>query len=501
MPMTASYKFNFNLYFSIVLVVLVAHFLLNFFASPYVLFSYILLSGIVFFGVTFYDLNKSLFLILIYFLIEGQGRVVTGYNPFARVAFDLVMLLVILSHVVRTRRLVPLSNLPHPISLLIICHLLIFTLSLFNPSGVGAWLSLPMAKVYVFPLLVFLMFLDSSIDFDSLEFKRAVYGLLLCIILIGIISLQQFQQGMPMMNKISEYYSSVGHLERFKLYSFRPFGTSHAAGGPSAYLYLTLGMLFLVPLPRWLLAMAIGLSIVVLILCQVRSSMILYGVMCISFLAINFLSSSSKVRDFLRGLFLMSLFGTLIFITFSLISTNKDQKHMDLIVNRSLSIFEKKTFKESRQGFDVIFREATKILQNHPFGFGPGRTYPVTTSMAEEIEKDPVYDSNYTWNYDNLWYTLIIEFGYGAIFYCLLILAMPLYLISMAVSVFRVKKINSEFKILFISGLTVSLITLANWGGIGIPYNPVSFMFWFWSAAGFRTFWKFKKSFSPRTMP
>ena len=156
-----------------------------------------------------------------------------------------------------------------------------------------------------------------------------------------------------------------------------------------------------------------------------------------------------------------------------------------MTIDRFSSVFETDTFHNSRLGFNDVSKIVIEKVIENPFGLGPGRTHAVTELMGKTIDQDPVYNLDYSWNFDNLWATIALEFGICGIFYAGIILSMPFYLFSMALSAFRRKK-NEHFKIIAISFVTIFIIVLANWGGVGIPYNPVSFMFWFWCAVGFQ---------------
>ena len=483
----SSFRLNFNIIYFVTVIFLLIHMGLNYFASPYVLQTYILLSGLVLFGVVFCDIKDSLSLVFIHFFIEGQGRVVFGYNPLARIMFDLIVCVYILLHVIRNKRIFPENRLPAFLNFLILGHFIVFFLSLFNNKGVGFWISFPMIKVYILPFIVFFIFLDTELDYDSKSFNRLTKTILWLIILNGVLCLKQFNENSPMMVAISPYYNEIGKLQSFTKLTFRPYGTSFIPGGISTYLYLTLGLIFLRSSSWFLFILGTALSISTLILCQVRTAMIQYGVLYFAFALFNLRFREKTLKKGLGIVAVTVLLGGILFGLISVIKENSNQKLVNLTLGRATTIFDKETMSKSRLGFVDISRIILEKIQENPFGLGPGRTHAITEQMGLAIDSDPVYNLDYSWNFDNLWATIAIEFGLAGIFYAALILAMPLTLFSMAFSAFRRKRIQ-ELRVLFIASCTVSIIVLANWGGVGIPYNPVSFMFWFWCALGFRAY-------------
>lgn len=480
------FKFRFDRLYHLTLFVLCLYFGANLLGSPMVTPLYLLISVFVLVGVVLCDLEDSLTLIFIYFFIEGQGRVVLGYHPLSRIIFDLIVSVCVLLHFIRTKKLFPSRGLPKPFMVLFFCHLCVFTVSLFNVKGVGPYLGLPMIKIYVLPFILFFFIYDRSFDFESKAMKRVVQTILLLVIANGVISIVQYQGNSPFMVNISSYYGTIGKFSNFTKTQFRPFGTTYIPGGISTYLYLTLGMFFLAPRSVIMMVLAVSLSIITLVLCQVRTALIQYVLLLVVFLFIQLKTTKLSAKVISRFLGVLLLFGISLSGLMYQISTG-NSKQVDNTFSRTLTVFDKDTLSRARLGPSDIIRIILYNLEENPFGLGPGRTNPVTKEMGEAIDNDPVYNLDFSWNYDNLWVTIVIDFGFGAIFYALMILSMPWYLLSMSFTLLRRKKMK-ELKVLLIATTTVTLIVLANWGGVGIPYNPVSFMFWFWCAIGFRAY-------------
>ncbi|MBC7430420.1 MAG: hypothetical protein H7336_17530 [Bacteriovorax sp.] len=467
------------------MILVVVYFIFNYLGSPYVLQTYVAITAIVTVGAVIFEYEDTLVLIFVHFFIEGQGRVVFGYNPLARIMFDLIIVIFIAKYIIKNKKIFPEKNFPNLLRFFILAHFIVFTISLFNVKGAGVWVNIPMIKVYILPFLTFFIMLDSPLDFSSKAFRRLVLTVSVLTIGNGIISAYQYTQNTPLILSISTHYGEILRFNSFTKFTFRPYGTTYAAGGISTYLPLTLGLFFLAPISSVEFLLVIASSIVMLVLCQVRTAMIQYVLMFTQFSYIylrasklNFKSSMTMVAAFIAFFFILQG-------TYSFLSQGVEQRFVDMTLGRFTTIFETKTYEKSRLGVSDLTRAVIDKVSENPIGLGPGRTHAVTELMGQTIDNDPVYNLDYSWSYDNLWATIALEFGVAGIFYAGIIILMPCYLFSMMVNAFRRKK-KQHFKVIAIAFITVFTIVLANWGGVGIPYNPVSFMFWFWCAMGFQ---------------
>ncbi|MFZ4713413.1 MAG: O-antigen ligase family protein [Bacteriovoracaceae bacterium] len=383
----------------------------------------------------------------------------------------------------------PLQRLPGLLKVLILGHFIYFVVSLFNAKGIGVWLNLPMIKVYIFPFLIFFLFIEDMLDVNSKDFRRMVMTICILVIINGILSIQQFQGNTPFMLKMSQHYGNIGKLGNFTKLTFRPYGTTYVPGGITTYLYLVLGVFFLCPPQTLIFMIMIALSLYTVVICQVRTAIIQYIALFLSFSFIYLRYTKIESKKLITYICLAPVMIGILYGIFQLQTQNIDKKLMDNTLERFSTIFESKTFEKSRLGYDDIAKIILKELDENPLGLGPGRTHAVTVAMAEAIESDPIYNLNYSWNYDNLWVTIIFDFGWGGIFYASILILMPIYLLSMCVDTFRRRKMEA-FKKLLIAFITIAIIDLSNWGGVGIPYNPVSFMYWFWCAVGFQAYYQ-----------
>ena len=146
--------------------------------------------------------------------------------------------------------------------------------------------------------------------------------------------------------------------------------------------------------------------------------------------------------------------------------------------------------KSQRATPDKFYKTLVEKLSRTPFGLGPARTGAANSMFVDKIKKDLEYDMSYSWTLDNLFISLAIDFGWGMIFYSLLIIGLPLYLLWNCAYLYFKHGLSSS--IAYSSSVTSFVILLSNWGAIAIPYNPVSFFFWFFSASALYEFNRMK---------
>jgi hypothetical protein len=161
-------------------------------------------------------------------------------------------------------------------------------------------------------------------------------------------------------------------------------------------------------------------------------------------------------------------------------------KNLEYAIARTASLGDSKSVSSSRISYDSLGTILETKLSIYPLGVGPGMTGAASSINSEFLNNDPVITTNYVWTHDNLIVALIIEFGYGAIFYIILILLIPIYFTQELIKLYK-KKNEEKFRITLVCTSMLFVIIIGNWGANGIPYNPESFFFWFFSALGFCT--------------
>jgi hypothetical protein len=134
-------------------------------------------------------------------------------------------------------------------------------------------------------------------------------------------------------------------------------------------------------------------------------------------------------------------------------------------------------FQSKRVTPSLALKVVAERLMSFPIGIGPG----LTGAASSVMDRDPIYDREVFWGYDNLFLSLVIEFGVGAIFYVGLVLSA---FVSTARAAWRARLRGDAFaaRVGGVALAQMGVILLGNWGAIGLPYNPESYFYWFWAA-------------------
>lgn len=460
-------------------------FALNFAGTPALKYLFLGYTAFVFIAVLASEFETALKVILCFCFLEGQGRILWDYHPFFRLAFDLLVILAVVKTYVSKRKIETLGWLPTPLLGLVALHFFWYVVEIFNPDSIGYLAPLAATKIYIFPLIFFMMLRQNRDSFGERDLGSLCAVVLSLITLESLLSLYQLQGLDEFMLSISPSYSAAMKGDVFTNLDFRPFGTTYLPGAVSIYLFLTTGFLFLkkdfskkyVTLLLFVIAL-IGLT---LLLSQVRSATLKFAVVLVGSVAAYFFTSPRTKLEKVVSLGHLTLASAAVIggLAFLLQSANVIDVTRGLDRWRTVTSYEK--FKSGRAGPEIALLALHQRLKTFPLGIGPGLTGAASSVSRESMDRDPVYDRNTFWGYDNLFLSLVVEFGYGFIFYTLLILAIPLLIFKRFVQVHR-QGLIYEARVTLVAFVQTSVIVLGNWGAIGLPYNPESFFFWLWTA-------------------
>lgn len=459
-------------------------FSLNFLALPQLKFVYLCYIVFAFTTAALMDLKTSLLIILTFSFLEGQGRILWNYHPFVRIAFDLLVATALIHSLVVRRELNTLKSLPRIVLLFMVLHFIWYLVEMFNPNAVSIFSAIAATKIYLFPILLFLVLRNSPDAFEESNLSKLVTLLFVIIVLESILSLYQGQKLESSLLSISSNYQTA-IKDIFVSKDFRPFGTAFLPGVIAVYLFLTTGFLFLkkeMSRKRMLLILLTCALVALTILsAQVRSALVKYIVILLgclfSLLICSPLSMDKKIirmGQFIIALIIVGLTGYYLAAEHKIIN-------LDSAIGRWKTVTSYEKFKSGRAGPEMAFTILKLRLSEFPIGLGPGVTGAASSVSREAMDRDPIYNRNTFWGYDNLFLSLVVEFGYGSIFYILLILSLPLVVLKRGWRTLRAGK-NYEARVCLIAFFQISVIILGNWGAIGLPYNPESFFFWFWGA-------------------
>lgn len=417
--------------------------------------------------------------------VEGQARVLWNYHPAFRLAFDIVVAIALVHTFVVARGINFKELLALPLRLLALLHLTWYLVEFANPANVGTLAPLAATKIYVFPLLVFLMFRANTAVFTSDWVEGIARGAVALTVAEGALAIFQMQQGEAHMLRISGHYLAAMKTDVFIGKDFRPFGTTFLPGVVSVYLFLAAGFLLLrrrfdVKALVWVFVVVVFVSLTMLG-SQVRSAMVKYALVLAS--AGVALMWASPVRTSRKLIYLVGVAVVLgVLAPLALSRLEKiELAGLEAGVGRWQDIQSVEDFQSKRVTPALALKVVWERLQRFPIGIGPGLTGAASSVSRDVMDRDPVYDKETFWGYDNLFLSLVIEFGYGAVFYLGLIFAV---LWEVARAAHRARKEGDAFRtrVAVVACCQMAVVLLGNWGAIGLPYNPESFFFWFWAA-------------------
>lgn len=460
-------------------------FLFNFFGSPILKPLHLAYATFMLAACLVCDLRTSLHLVLGLCFVEGQGRIVWEYHPFFRLSFDIVLGVIFLRNLAQRQKITVVGVLPPGMLALLFFHLLWYTVEILNPSSLSSLAVIAASKIYVFPFVVFLLFRSNADVFDEELLRKLASFVIILVLLECALGFYQLMNLESLMLQISPRYRVAMKDYMFTGSNFRPFGTMAIPGAIASYLYLTSGFLFLrrrfTKRYTMLIAFVVLAASLTLFGTQVRSAMLKFGLIVLMSALGMVLTLERPLAQKLRIMALVgivfSLFGMLVLF----LVIDNPFVNLSTGLNRWKEIESYEDFKARRPGPTLALQFAIDRLVEHPIGIGPGHTGAASSVVADQIASDPIYPRVTFWGLDNLFLSLITEMGFGAFFYISLLLFLPVLLFNRAWQLMRAGEMYRA-RVAIIGLVQISVILLGNWMAIGIPYNPESFFFWFWTA-------------------
>lgn len=472
-------------------------FTLNFLGLPILKYFYLVNLSIGIIGILFFNFEQCFQIILVLFFIEGQGRILWEYTAWSRIVFDLILLYLVLKIFIQKKKIFDFSKVPKFFILFVTLHITWFFVQFFNINSLSYFAIIASSKIYLYPLLFFSSLIHGDFHLDENNFKKFFSFFLFLFFLELILTIHQFNLKESFILQISPYYEKAMRDQIFTGDLYRPFGTTNLPGAPSLFIFLTIGLFFIKKisfLNSLVRTMIILLSAYVLILCQIRSALIKFALILIIIYIGDLIYHRFKAKYLLN---ILGMFFVL-FVATQYIQEkkqNKENQDLEYVQDRFASIGDTNKISSSRLSINQFFQMAYEKLLDHPLGIGPGLTGAIANLARDELTTNQFINLKTIWTGDNLFISLVIDFGIGAIFYILLILFIPFYFFNFLILFYK-NKIFKHYKILLVSFATTLVIILGNWGAIGITYNPESFIFWLFSAIGFNTILKHKNEIS-----
>ena len=419
--------------------------------------------------------NWAIRILFIYLGLEGMLKLLSGYNPIVHVGSDLLVVGLTLrwsvAHFIHREDLP--AELP-PLKKLFLAHVIWFFIEFANPYGLGIVASLAGAKIYLTmtTLYVFGFYLSKT--------EKQIHGFMGAWIVVALIQvvtgLYQGALGPISVLSISPAYAEP--LRKFAGYAFRPFGTSHSAGGASEYIYLALPFFvyylvrFKSVLLRVGLAVALPGAVWVVLLCQVRSCLVKGAVGILGFLLLSIAKGSAETRK--KILITIPVVAALLIFGLPKITENwsSESANSDAAIARAKTLLDFDTTRHARQGASERVMEYFTEL---PLGAGLSRTGAAVGKFGPEINANPFYKYLFT---DNFWAATLAETGIPG---TLIITSLVFSLLFLG---FKNWKQMQDPHLRALNAVLVSslfMIVLGFWGSEAILYNPEAAFFWFFA--------------------
>lgn len=420
---------------------------------------------------------------IVLFFIEGQGRVLGSYFPLHRVIFDLYLFILVARHYISKRSIMLPNQIPLFFKFMILAHFAWYFVQFFNIDSYGFLSVFVASKIYIFPFLMFFMFLEDPLSQETNDQQARYFSLFWILSLqIGLVFFQ-LGEGEQSLLKLTPYYRRPLADDVFVGEFFRPFGTGFVPGSISVYLACSISFLFLSKEKSFKQVVTTSALILFIFaacfVMQVRVALIMALFTAFSCSLVSILKSRFKVFGITMLIVLLSLIPTF-FANIDIVQKYFPDVNLSNSISRIKQISTVEGAASRRASFDIIISNFFDRLEKAPMGLGPGHTGAAAGMFVNERENDPKYGTVFSWTYDNLYISLAVDLGWGMIFYTLVILAFPFYLFSKSFNNWRKNPAGSKKVAIPLSSVLIILIT--TWGAISIPYNPISFFYWFWLA-------------------
>ena len=282
--------------------------ILNFLGSPLLKWNYLAIVALTIIGVMKFKWQEIIVNVFVLFFIEGQGRILLGYNQISKVLFDLVLAIAVLKSAITLKKVIPLKKIPNFFYILITFHFLWYTFQLFNPDAASTISVLGASKIYIFPFFLFFMFLNNPLSEKHL--KQIQLSIFIIVLLQVTLSVYQMGLKEGFLIGITPHYANI-MKDRFTEQNFRAFGTTYAPGGPGVYIAYFACMLFITNFKTLYVKIIYTLitlwSIFGLYLLQVRSALLKFLVLISLSIFSRLLVNKGQIKNFIISTVVISL--------------------------------------------------------------------------------------------------------------------------------------------------------------------------------------------------
>jgi hypothetical protein len=452
----------------------------------------------------FFPIQYSIFAYFVFLFLEGALKINSNYNPLAQLGGDiLIAVLSLRSFLDRSSGgISKIARTPY-FKLIVIFWVWVF-LQYLNPFGLGLLPSIAGLKIYV--TMTFFFFLCyHHLDRENFD------ALLLFLVLLGIgecaATINEYLRGQEWIFSIHPRYRTVAGL-RFIGPQFRPFGTTAIPGAPAVFISI------LAPVATYLLikpgkglvtalicATFLLLGMPALILCQIRTSMVLFAIGA----ALVAIFPGQGLRQ--RYMRVAACLGVVISIVIPplqvILSDNVSPETANKVVASTLAsqgikmkagqirtVLGRLTTLSKRNSYsgarDGALAAMLRLAKTTVFGIGLSRAGAASSPWESRIAADPYFGKEWSFA-DNLYRYIFVELGLpGLIAWLLMAGAMTARLFKLALSKHSEDAKDGQHFLSWMCGISVFLLLLSGFGSEGVLYTPVSAFFWLFLAIGLK---------------
>lgn len=423
--------------------------------------------------------HRAIQIYFVYIGFEGLFKMITNYHPVVHVGAEIIVAVLTGRFLLgRLQKGIFVEVQRPPLTGLFIIHFIWFFIVFLNPYAMSLYSSLAGIKVYVSMFLLY--FFGYYLTTDLKRIQQLMTPWIWIAVIQILTSIYQFQIGPSSVTWISPSYGIA--LKKFQGYAFRPFGVTAQAGAPCVYLFMVIPFLMRSMFQSnsllkkiYSLAVLIG-SAVVLLICQVRASIIKAIIGLVTYTGI-YLRQSSRVSGRFPAKAILILILFTLSTTFilpkaieTLFSGNRD---ITRALERSLSIFDSSKVSNARVGgFDRFWNYTTMI----PLGAGLSRVGSAGGKFQELVDNDPYFPDPFF--SDNLWIALLVDLGLpGLLIFSLLVIGILFY------GFLGLNRISHPELMAIHGAIFCALLSIAIGanGAEVIIYNPEASFFWFFA--------------------
>ena len=426
--------------------------------------------------------HRSIILMFAFASVAGLLKYKTGFNPIIHVTVDIMLGVICFGWLIRRFFAPSIHNTSAPLGIPIFIFVFICSIQIFHPNGYSYFASIAALKMHIFmiPLYFFAYHYLTSIQ----QLRQWIWGFAVIGIIMGSVSIYQFQQGPEYMKQEMPEYSymidqNTWQDETGKDY-FRPMSTTSNPGGASTWMQSLIPLMVAVCFMR---TFSVGLRVIlglVLIFFIVTLSISLirqmFMVTCgsVGIMLILQVYQRRLTQHLLSfSVVVLMLVGSISVATQVAGSSGSAIRGLVNLFADPIGMY--------RSNRASSLQTALTMARYYPLGIGLGRTGPAAVKFGAEIQAhQDKYGTAHFNPSENYFQVMISETGLPGTFMILFIVLLILW--RGYKSYIRIE--NNDLKWFSVASLSVLIsIFVVFFGGPALVTSPLNMFFWFLSGA------------------